>query len=176
MNGTAVEAAPNSGKNVRALLSADAAKARIFPMLPGRTPEDKQAEYDRLVTIIDRATRKEPKLLTCTGTSIIDAAATIVGWNLEIGDTAHLVPFADKATGTTTCVPMMDYKGMAQILVTSGVVRAVEPWCVYENDDFEVRGGTNAGIMHTPVWKGVRGKLIGAYVIFRLKNQYTTFK
>jgi phage RecT family recombinase len=161
--------AARSRPSIRELLTSPGARARIEPLL---APDD---TYERIVAVTARAVRKQPDLENCDPSSLVDAAATIVGWNLEIGDTAHLVPFKGKV------VPIMDYKGMAQILISSGVVRAVEPWAVYEKEiasgDFQVYGGTDARIIHVPHSKATdRGKLAGAYVIFRLKNQYSTFK
>jgi recombination protein RecT len=171
---------PGTVEQFEALFHHPEAKARIAPLL---APGD---DYERIVALAMRAMRKMPDLLMCTRSTLLDAAATIVGWNLEIGDTAHMVPFnvnvgtRQKPTWEKHCTPIMDYKGMAQILIASRVVRAVDGWCVYEKEaergDFQIFGGTEPRIHHIPHWKGGdRGAMIGAYVVFQLANNRSKF-
>lgn len=171
---------PGTAEQFEALFHHPEAKARIAPLL---APGD---EYERIVALAMRASRKMPDLLLCTRSTLLDAAATIVGWNLEIGETAHMVPFnvnmgtKQKPAWEKHCTPIMDYKGMAQILIASRVVRAVDAYCVYEKEaergDFQIFGGTDARIVHQPMWKGGdRGKMIGAYVVFQLANSRSKF-
>lgn len=158
-------AAPDEKADVISLLTHPKARARIEPLLaPGDT-------YERIVAVIARATRKDPKLLACDKATLIDSAATICGWNLEIGETAHLVPFKGKV------IAIMDYKGMIQILLSSGVVRDVQPSLVREGDLLEIEYGTESYAKHTPVWSKDRQKkkIIGALVTFQLRFNRATF-
>lgn len=178
----------NNARNLRALLAREEARARIMPHLPGHTQADKDMAYDRLTAIIDREGRRNPEIRECTGTSVLDAAAQIVQWGLEIGSGAYLVPFNvniakrdEPARYEKRCTPIMGYQGMAQILIASKVVRAVEPYIVYEKEiergDFQLYGGTDARIVHVPHWKGSdRGAPVLAYLIFRLPNNQSTFR
>lgn len=166
---TALAAVPD-GSKVEALLSHPEARARIGPLL---SPGD---DYERIVAVIGRASRQNPEILECKGTSILDAAATIVGWRLEIGETAYLVPFRDNDAGVKVCTPIMGYTGMAQLLQASGAVRFVEPWCVYANEPFEIFGGSESRIEHRPIAVADRGELRGAYVVVHLKFGARAFK
>jgi phage RecT family recombinase len=181
-------AVPTDGRNLRALLTREEAKRRILPHLPGRTPAEKNEAFDRLTTIVDREGRRNPEIKECTGTSILDAVAQIVTWGLEIGSGAYLVPFNVKVSKRgepdaweKRCTPIMGYQGMAQTLIASKVVRAVEPYMVYEKEiergDFHLDAGTDARIVHVPHWKGSdRGKPVLAYLVFQLPNNRTTFR
>ncbi len=161
---------PDSGDKLLALLNHKEAKARIGPLL---SPGD---DYERIVAVIGRAARHNPDILTCTGTSILDAAATIVGWRLEIGETAYLVPFRDRDKGIKVCTPIMGYTGMCQLLIASGAARYVEPWCVYWNETFELIGGSESRIVHVPGPVAERTTLRGAYVIVHLRFGARAFK
>ncbi|MBA2682969.1 MAG: recombinase RecT, partial [Gemmatimonadaceae bacterium] len=165
---TALAPVPD-GSKLEALLSHPEAKARIGPLL---SPGD---DYERIVAVIGRASRKNPEILECTGTSILDAAATIVGWRLEIGETAYLVPFRDNDAGVKVCTPIMGYTGMAQLLIAAGAARYIEPWCVYWGEPFELFGGSESRIEHRPVEPAQRGKLRGAYVILHLRYNVRSF-
>jgi len=160
---------PGSADNFLALFQHPEAIRRITPLL---APGD---AYERIVAVAMRAARKTPTILRCTPTSILDAAATIIGWNLEIGETAYLVPYGE------VCTPIMDYKGMGQMLIASKVVRAIEPWCVYQSEvdagDFKIWAGSESRILHVPHWKGSnRGPMVGAYTVFQLAHNRSTFK
>lgn len=151
-------------KNITAVLTSDTAKERILPFLP------EGANYERVMAAAQYAVRKQPDLLKCTPHSIIDAVAKIQQWQLEIGTTAHLVPFKGK------CEAIADYKGLAELMVRSGAVRHVEARVVYENDTFRYKLGTASEIDHTPTSEAKRGKITHAYVILYLPFNRISFE
>jgi phage RecT family recombinase len=150
-------------KGLPALLNHVPVVDRIKPFLP------KGVSYERVVAAAIMAGKNNPAILRCKPESIITAVAKITQWGLEIGETAHLVPFGD------ICTPIADYKGLAQLMVASGAVRHVEAVCVYEGDEFHMERGTNASIRHIPTHQSTRGAMTGCYVILRLPFQNSAF-
>lgn len=154
---TAVAHTNGNGAGLPALLMSEKAQARIAPFLP------EGVQYDRVVAAAQLAAAKTPEILKCSPASIVMAVAKIMQWGLEIGETAHLVPFGQ------TCTPVADYKGLAQLMIASRCVRHVEAHCVYENDGFQYEQGSNAQLWHSPNSdRKARGNLKGAYVILHL--------
>lgn len=161
-------AKPESG--IRLLLTDERARERIEPFLmPG-------ASYDRVMAGAHFAARQNPAILECTPASIIDAVARTQQWGLEIGITAHLVPFntnigtKEKPHWAKICTPIQDYKGIAHLMVRSCAVRHVEMRVVYEKDSFEYSYGTDSHIHHVPSAAAGRGKITHAYTILRLRD------
>lgn len=172
----AVAQRPDPGTNVQradeaqprgivALLDSEAARRHIEPLLP------KGVEYRRVMATVAVAARTNPDLLKCEAWSIVTAVAKIQQWGLEIGETAHLVPFKGKVT------PIADYKGLAHLLRVSGAVRHLETRCVYEGDEFEYEQGLEPKLRHVPSTDvAKRGKLRGAYVVIRLPFGQSSFE
>ena len=52
----------------------------------------------QVVSEVNRAVVENPELLECTAISLVMAVSTIVKWDLEIGQTAYLVPFNTKVS------------------------------------------------------------------------------
>lgn len=160
MTGTAVATSPK--QTIAELLTSKA--DRITPFLP------KGVEIDRVIAAAQIAMQKNPALMQCTPQSMVLAVAKIQQWGLEIGDTAHLVPFGKD------CVPIADYKGLVQLIWQSKVVRNVECRPVYEKEHFRVEYGLDPLLEHIPLHRTLeRGKLSGAYVIFFLPFGARTF-
>jgi recombination protein RecT len=158
-----VALAPQSS-NLPAVFEAAENEERIKPFLPPNV------SYARVVAAAQLAAMKTPALHQCTPQSIVMSIAKILQWGLEIGETAHLVPFGRE------CTPIADYKGLAQLMIESGAVRHVDARCVYANEFFEQVQGSDARITHQPLSDAkARGALIGAYCILRLPFQQVVF-
>lgn len=69
---------------------------------------------DRLITGALVAAQTNPDLGKCNPQSVAVALARVAQWGLDVGDTAHLVPFGDK------CTPIADYKGLIRLMVEAG--------------------------------------------------------
>ena len=134
----------------------------ITPFLP------EGVTLDRVVAGVGLCLIKTPGLARCSPQSVILGVAKIAQWGLEIGETAYLVPYGSEAT------PIRDYKGDIELLVASGACRGVEAHCVYENDEFSVAYGTNGELKHRPMHRTTRGKMIGAYAVFRQRFGYSS--
>lgn len=163
-------ATTNGNGGLPALLGKEKAQAMIAPFLP------EGVSYDRVVAAAQIAAANNPEIMQCTPASIVLSVAKIMQWGLEIGETAHIVPFNVNVApkGQTKqwekrATPIADYKGLAQLMIASKCVRHVEAFCVHENDGFEYQQGSEARLWHSPVSDPkARGKLKGAYVILHL--------
>lgn len=125
-------------------------------------------EPERLVTGALVACTRNPELLKCDPTSIAVALATVAQWGLDLGTTAHLVPYG------RTCTPVADYKGYIELMVAAGA-RKVEAHEVREGDDFEYRFGTDAWLRHTPKAKK-DAPIIAAYAVVTLRQGVEQFE
>jgi recombination protein RecT len=141
------------------LFESDNAKELILPFLPEGANIDRVIASVRLAIAND----KTKTLGKCTPQSLVLGVARIQQWGLELGVTAHLLPFGGEAT------PVADYKGLAELMVSSGSVKYVETHVVYEGDEFSYRLGLNPQIDHVPANPRKKGAAITyAYCILHL--------
>jgi recombination protein RecT len=133
---------------------------------------------DRMVTLTLVAAIKTPLLFDCTMESIALSVMKISQWGLEIGETAHLVPFRDRKSGTFVCTPIADWKGLIQMAINSRHVRDVQPHAVYEKERFVVRFGLEPVLEHDPIFgtDAERGTLTHAYAVAWLRDNRPTFE
>ncbi len=119
-------------KDVKSLLEGPAFRAEIAKVLPKHlTPE-------RMIRVAITATMKTPKLLQCTADSLTKCLLDCSALGLEPdGRRAHLIPFEDKRAGTTICTLIIDYKGLVELAMRSGLVSHLYADVVREGDLFE---------------------------------------
>jgi recombination protein RecT len=152
-------------KNFVAEMSKDSRLAIIRPFLPDGV------DVERVIRAAQMAVEKTPELLKCTPQSIVIAIAKIQSWGLEIGSTAHLLPFGSE------CTPCADYKGLIELMIGSGAVRHVEARAVYEKDLFEYEYGLNERLVHRPCKDAkVRGPIVAAYCVLTLPYNQKVFE
>lgn len=135
------------------------AEREIRPFMPDGV------DYERVIALARSEAERVPTLKKCTPASIIRAVAKIMQWGLEVGETAYLVPFYDTTARANICTPVRSYLGDIELLHRNRVARRVDARCVYSNEPFTYREGTDALLEHQPLAPSVRGKLIGAYAI-----------
>lgn len=154
-----------------ALFTGDTARLLISKFLPEGTQAERATALERVAATVLLAIRndKTKKLIECTPESLVLGVARIQQWGLELGTTAHLIPFGKEAT------PVADYKGLAELMIGSGAIRYIDPKVVYAGDKFEYRFGTDAKIDHTPGPKAKRGAITHAYVIIHLPGGRQVF-
>jgi phage RecT family recombinase len=107
---------------------------------------------------------KLPDLFKCTPESVALALRQCAQVGLEIGRTAHLVPYGQ----TATFVP--DYKGLIELTLSTHKVVSIRTRCVYDGEPFEyyeTAGGPE--IKHVPRLSGAGGRILGAYAIADLR-------
>lgn len=135
----------------------------IAPLLPPGVTFEQVAAQVRLALAKDT----KGDLKHCTVGSVILSVAKICSWGLEVGVTAHLVPFKDQ------CTAMRDYTGDIQLAQESGMVRHVEAYVIYENEPFKIIRGTNPIIEHLPIGTPAgRGKMVGVYALIYLRGAH----
>jgi recombination protein RecT len=96
-------------------------------------------------------------LLDAKWESVVMAAVVITQWGLEIGRTAHIVPYKGVAT------PVADYKGYIELMLATRLIKHVNAKEIRENDHFEYAEGDHPIIVHRPHWRDKSGPIIGAY-------------
>lgn len=124
----------------------------------------KHLTAERILRIAYTAIHRSPKLRDCTHESIINAVLEVSMLGLDIGRTAHIIPFGREA------VFIPDYKGYIDLAHRSERIEAFTFKPVYEQDDFQYEEGTSRFIKHKP-YRGVdRGGLVAAYSIVFFKH------
>lgn len=98
---------------------------------------------DRLITGAMLATVKSPDLLKCSPISIAVALGQVAQLGLDVGITAHLIPYGQ------TCTFVADYKGYIELMCRAGA-RKVEAYVVREGDLFEWGLGLEPYLRHQP--------------------------
>lgn len=153
---------------VRAKLALiDSRLKRLQPHLAAVLPELFTPE--RMVKLVLWSVNRNPALLACTAESIAEGVMQVATWGLELGRTAHLVPYGDKATA------IADYKGKIELAVRGKSITSCRARVVYERDAFEVEYGLVERLVHKPTWRDDPGKPVGVYAIVVLPNGETKF-
>ena len=121
------------------LISGDSMKKQFALAMPRHmTP-------DRFVRIAITAMRRTPELQKCSQESVLACLMTCSQYGLEPdGRRAHLIPFKknkklpDGSWDTTyECTLIVDYKGLAELALRSGLVSTLHADVVREGDLFE---------------------------------------
>lgn len=128
----------------------------------------KSYPVDRLITGAMVAVTTNAALARCTPISIATALAKIAQLGLDVGDTAHIVPYGE----TATCV--VDYKGLIKLMCEAGA-RKVEAREVREGDRFIYQYGSDPRLEHSPLTSRV-GKVIAYYAVVWLRGGVTQFE
>lgn len=122
---------------------------------------------DRLIAGAMLAVTKNPDLLRCTPVSVAVALGQVAQLGLDVGITAHLVPYGN------ACTFVADYKGYIELMVKAGA-RKVEAQVVREGDHFEFAYGTEPYLRHRPA--GGKGRITHAYAIVWHRRGDTQFE
>ena len=156
-------ATTSAKRTFQQLVESDTFKAQIMAALPTHlTPE-------RFIRVLMTATIKNPKLLECTQESMFKGIFDCAAAGLEIdGRRAHLVPFRNNKKGIMEATLILDYKGIAELVLRSGVVSTIHADVVCENDIFEENRGQV--IKHTIDRKKERGDMYAVYCIIVMKD------
>ena len=112
-------------------LESDAFKAMVAKALPRHlTP-------DRFLRVALTAAMRVPKLAQCTQESVTQCLLQCSQFGLEPdGRRAHLIPFEDKRNNRTICTLILDYKGLVELAMRSGLVSHLHADVVREGDLF----------------------------------------
>lgn len=141
--------------------------ARFTPSYEAMLPRGYRP--DRLITGAMLATVRNPALLECSPVSVAVALGQVAQLGLDVGITAHLVPYGK------TCTFVADYKGYIEIMCRAAGARKVEAWVVREGDAFEYGLGLEPYLRHQPRGNP-KAKMTHAYAIATLRTGEKVFE
>lgn len=112
-------------------LESDGFRAMVAKALPRHlTP-------DRFLRVALTAVLRTPKLSQCTQESVTQCLLQCSQFGLEPdGRRAHLIPFDDKRNNRTICTLILDYKGLVELAMRSGLVSHLHADVVRDGDLF----------------------------------------
>ena len=144
-------------RTLKGLLSEENVKAQFALALP------KHLSADRFSRIAITALTRTPKLQECTPESFMKCLLDLSALGIEPdGRRAHLIPYGKE------CTLILDYKGIAELVMRSGTVATIHADKVCENDDFIVNRGKVE--RHVIDYKNPRGNAYAYYVLVSLKD------
>lgn len=160
------ELAPQSkAMNLRKMLSDY--RSEIAHALP------KHVSPDRMLRMAMTSARKNPGLLDCTPESFFGAAIQCAQLGLE-PDTAlghcYLIPFQNRKSGKKEVQFMPGYRGLMDLVYRVAEHPILTPRAVYEGDTFSYEFGLNPKLVHTPLPRQDKAKLIFAYCVASFKD------
>ena len=144
-------------QDIRMMIMSDVMKKQLALALPRTlTP-------DRMVRVALTALNKTPKLMNCSQQSLLSAIMTCAELGLEPdGRRVHLLPYGNE------CKLIVDYKGLAELAMRSGIVSNIHADVVRENDIFVYDLGEIK--THKINFLNPRGKVYAAYALVRFKD------
>lgn len=134
---------------------------------------------DRMSRVVINAISTTPAIAECNPGTIFLSAVRAFSCGLEPNgalNEGYLVPFFNSKTGQKECQFMPSYRGLIQLARRSGEISEIYAKTVHEGDEFEVEEGTERHIVHHPDYFGKRGKAIGYYAVFKLKDGSQDFE
>lgn len=148
---------------IKAWLQNDQFKGAIAQALP------KHVTPDRFLRVAITAVTKTPKLAQCEQASFLNSLLTLSQLGLEPdGRRAHLIPFENRKRGVVECQLIVDYKGMVELVMRSGLVSYIHADVVKEHDEFIHDKGQL--ISHRIDFKSPRGKPYAFYALCKMKD------
>ena len=118
---------------------------------------------ERFARIAITALTRTPKLLDCTPESLMRCLLDLSAFGLEPdGRRAHLIPYGAQ------CTLVIDWKGLAELAMRSGVIAKLHADVVCENDTFEYNLG--AITCHKIDFRKPRGEVYAAYAMAQTKT------
>ena len=123
----------------------------------------KHLSPERFCRIAITALTRTPKLADCTQESLMKCLLDLSAFGLEPdGRRAHLIPYKDQ------CTLIIDWKGLAELAMRSGIIAKLHADIVCENDAFEYDLGEV--VRHSVNWKAPRGAMYAAYALAVTKD------
>ncbi len=157
------EAPATTNRTIKSHLEGDAFKAAIAKALP------RHLTADRFIRVALTAMMRTPKLAQCDQASFFNCLLTLSQFGLEPdGRRAHLIPFENRKRGVTECQLIIDYRGLVELAMRTGVISTIHAELVCENDDFEWNIGQI--IRHRIDFKKPRGKPYAVYALATTKD------
>jgi recombination protein RecT len=152
-------------RTIQEMLRLDGVKHQIAQALP------RHCTADRFLRVVANSVRRVPKLAECDQTSFFNALLTLSQYGLEPdGRNAHLIPFRNNKLNITECQLIIDYKGLVELAMRSGLVSTIHADTVCENDEFEYDRGE---ITKHRIDLRNRGECYAVYALVKFKDGAT---
>lgn len=117
-------------------LEGEAFKLAVAKALP------KHLTADRFVRVALTAITRIPKLAECDQASFFQCLLKLSQFGLEPdGYRAHLIPFENRKRNVVECQLIIDYKGLVELALRSGVVANIHADVIRDGDIFEYSAG-----------------------------------
>lgn len=145
-------------RDIRTFLMSETVKKQVALALPSHlTP-------DRMLRVVLTTMMRTPKLALCTQESLLNCVMQCSALGLEPdGRRAHLIPFENRKTGTVECTLIIDWKGLAELALRSGVIAKLHADVICDHDEFDYDMGD---ILHHKIdWRKDRGEPYAAYAM-----------
>ena len=143
--------------DLRSLITSDKMKQQFAAALP------QHLSADRFCRIALTALTRTPKLFDCTQESLMRCLLDLSAYGIEPdGRRAHLIPYGN------TCTLILDWKGLAELAMRSGIIAKLHADIVCENDVFTYNMGEVT--RHEIDWKQPRGAMYAAYAMAVTKD------
>lgn len=147
----------NPQANIKALITSDQMKKQFAAALP------QHLSQERFCRIALTALTRTPKLLDCTPESLMRCLLDLSAFGLEPdGRRAHLIPYGKD------CTLIIDWKGLAELALRSGLIAKLHADVVCENDVFEYDLGEVK--VHKIDLRQPRGPVYAAYALAQTKG------
>ena len=122
----------NTQLSLRNEIESPAFKDAVAKVLPKILPPD------RFVRVAITAMTRTPKLRECDRASFFSAMLSLAQTGLEPdGRRAHLIPFENRKRGVVECQLIIDYKGLAELAMRSGLLSYLHADVVRDGDVFD---------------------------------------
>ena len=123
----------------------------------------KHLSPERFCRIAITALTRTPKLADCTQESLMKCLLDLSAFGLEPdGRRAHLIPYKDQ------CTLVIDWKGLAELAMRSGIIAKLHADVVCENDSFAYNLGEIT--RHVIDFRKPRGDVYAAYALAQTKT------
>jgi len=127
---------PKETLTLKGVLQGDAFKDAVAKALPTHL------KPDRFIRVALTAITRTPKLAQCEQASFFQCLLTLSQYGLEPdGRRAHLIPFENRKRGVTECQLIIDWKGLAELVLRSGIVSTLHADVVRRGDLFDYSMG-----------------------------------
>jgi len=144
-------------QGLKALINSEAMREQLARALP------KHLTADRFTRIAITALTRTPKLQECTPESFMRCLLDLSAMGLEPdGRRAHLIPYKNE------CTLVVDYKGIVELVMRSGMVSRIHADKVCDNDAFEYDCGDVK--LHKIDFRKPRGEAYAYYALVKFKD------
>lgn len=161
---------PNTQLSLRNEIESPAFRDAVAKVLPKILPPE------RFVRVACTAMTRTPKLRECDRASFFSAMLSLAQTGLEPdGRRAHLIPFENRKRGVVECQLIIDYKGLAELAMRSGLLSYLHADVVRRGDIFryslgEIREHVPHFLRDDDAKPEKAGDVFAAFAVARFKD------